>query len=162
MDVGLDHDWALDAYAAGWTVREIATECGVVESTVHRALTAAGVERRPPPGRNDWSAVLTCEFLGGVTHLTDIEVAEQAGVIALDDPAERRKHGAQIVREWRAKYGLGDPLDVDARDELRRLYLDEGLSVVQVAGRLGIGERTARRRLLAAGVPLRGRGRRSA
>lgn len=158
MDVGLDHQWALDAYAAGWTVREIAVECEVVESTVHRALTAAGVERRP----QHWGSVLTREFLASVTHLSDIEVAERVGVIALGDPAERRKHGAEIVREWRAKYGLGDPLDVDARNELRRLYLDEGLSVTQVAGRLGIGERTARRRLLAAGVPLRGRGRRSA
>jgi Homeodomain-like domain len=156
--MALDRQWALDAYAAGWTAREIATECGVAESTVHRALTAAGVERRP----QHWGSVLTREFLASVTHLSDIEVAEKAGVITTDDTLRRRSRGAELAREWRAKHGLAEPLDAKTRAELHRLYLDEGLSVVDVASHLGIGKRTARRRLLAAGVPLRGRGRRSA
>lgn len=61
----------------------------------------------------------------------------------------------QVVAEHLARTGLSATLTRAQQRNLRRWYLRDGLSIEEVAKRAGVGERTARRQLLEAGVQLR-------
>jgi predicted ArsR family transcriptional regulator len=59
-----------------------------------------------------------------------------------------------------ARHGLVDTDPAEDR-QLRRWYERDGLTIPQIAGRLDVHPRTARRRLIAAGITLRPPGRRA-
>lgn len=126
------------------TVAAIAAEAGCSNSAVWLALRRHHIRLRGVAGRQAWGDTLTYEFLAARRAGGHKEVGREVGC-----------HSA-TVREWRAYHGL---LDVDAPlDRLAGWYAD-GVSIDEVARRAGVGQRTARRYLLAAGVQLRPPGR---
>lgn len=145
-----DEAWLRRRYEQdGATVDAIAAEAGVDRATVYQALARHLIPLRggTAVGNRRWGDILTEDFLRQVVGLPDAAVAKLVGCTD------------RTVQEWRAMRGFIAIPEQDAR-LLRRLYETDGMSVQQVADERGWGKRTARIRLLAAGVQLRRRGRR--
>jgi hypothetical protein len=66
----------------------------------------------------------------------------------------------QTVASRLAHYGIRAAPNRKAADQLRQMYERDGLSIVEIAQALDVHKDTARRRLVAANIPLRPRGRR--
>lgn len=132
-------------------VSDIAVDVGRDPANVYRALHRHGIELRGHPDRrDDWATTLTKRRLTALwaRHETINGVAGELGC----------DHGT--AREWLIRRGVIDVV-VDGAAELRQLYEADGQSIGQIAAQLGVSPRTVRRRLIAARIPLRPRGRRA-
>lgn len=146
-----DRGWLDQAYAVEQrAVADIADEAGADPSNVWRALAR---HRIPLRGRGDvenWAAYLTPDVLQ--PYLDD---GWSAAAIGRDLGCNH-----STVIEAMARHQLLDVDPAEAR-QLHRWYERDGLSIAEVAARLGCHPRSARRRLLAAGVTIRPAGRRT-
>jgi len=88
-------------------------------------------------------------------------LADRLRALAADDQRDNQAvdealltAAAVIDAAQRTSASAGPRVEVDV-DELKRLYVDEGLSIQQVVDRTGVKRQTVSRRLRAAGVALR-------
>lgn len=130
-------------YEAGATERSIAQQLRVPRAAVTDTLASAQVERRQS-GR---PCPLTADQL---QQLVD-SGATQATIAAM-------LHAAPgTVSRWLAEIGVGDPDPRIDRTELRRLYVDQQLTIREVADRLNVPKNRIIRDLTLAGIPRRSR-----
>ena len=150
----------------GLTLREVGGRFGLSRERVRQILERAGVPRRKhrrgrakPVPTDMWEHVpevihlytengLSLKEIGerfGRSHVAVINLLEAAGV-------RRRSGGWRSHWPWR---------DAEQRtQEIARVYVQEGLSLEQVAARFDLNRITVRRILQKAGVPRRPTGRR--
>lgn len=141
-----DPGWLRRRYVEeGADAGAIAGELGVDVSTVHRALRRHNI----PAVGGAWGQLLSPERLR--RHL---DAGLSLTAIAKDTGCDRA-----TVRYWLARHELLEPPPASEVRRLRGWYERDGLTVGQVAERLGVNRTTATRRLLAAGITLRPRGR---
>lgn len=136
----IDPEWLREEYLKKRTpVAEIAAQAGCGRSAVWRALRRHGIpvrgDTRPNPASS--AAWLQARLDRGATYR---DMAAEAGV------------AISTIHNWIAQAGLAEPPETAA--ELRRWYA-QGLSIEDIARRMGISVFTARRDLHAAGVKLR-------
>lgn len=141
-----DPEWLRRRYLdEGAEASAIATELGVDVSTVHRALRRHNI----PAVGGPWRQILSPERLR-----RDLDAGLSLTAIAKVAGCDRA-----TVRYWLARHKLLRRPPASEVRTLRRWYERDGLTIGQVADRLGVNRKTATRRLLAAGVTLRPRGR---
>lgn len=114
------------------TVAEVAEVLGVARGTAHNWLRAAGIELRPSPSKRR-------EDIAD-TELRDLYVAEQ---LSAPDIARLLDCGTSTVYHRLDRLGIPrrqdghSPVRPD-RSELNQLYIEEGLSLRQIAARLDV------------------------
>lgn len=146
----IDPDWLVDRYLdRRQPVEQIAADAGVHPVTVYQAIRAYDIPHRGPVGRESWGDVLTLDYLTAARNegMSISAIAREVGC------------HSRTVEEHLAAHGLRNTLSRHEARQLRRLYEREELSIPQIAGILDVGKRTARIRLLEAGVTLRRPGR---
>lgn len=139
-----------DRYLAGDSIAELAASYGVDPSTIHRRLRAAGVEPHGHATMRRSRQVLTDRQLR-----SHFRAGRPIRVIA-------DEHGVDwhTVAARATALGLIAPSDdITDRGRAAAALYDTGMSLPQVADRLGVNPRTVRRWLVAIGHPLRPRGR---
>lgn len=144
-----DRGWLHRRYAVDLApVADIAAEASRDPSSVYRALARHGIAPRGPAGRASHD-VDRDELAERIAHgQTLASIAADYGC----DPA--------VIYDRRVRWGLVEPRELGASPAQLRMWYDRyGWSVRRVADRLGVTPRTARRRLMAAGVQLRPPGR---
>jgi transposase-like protein len=134
---------------------EIGQRLGVNGRTVRAWLRQLDIPRRPQPERRrrrlpPTAAELRRRYVAD--RLTSGQLAAQYEV------------SATTVRRWLKAAGIprrvpGRHSRAPDREELCRLYQDQGLSTTQIGRRFGVGQTTAHNWLRAAGIPLRPQGR---
>lgn len=142
-----DRDWLHRRYTVERTpVATIADEAGTDASNVYRALARHDIPRRHAHrALDDDRDEITSRVLAGDT-ITGIAADYDV------DPA--------IVYDRCYAWGLRDVSELGASPaQLRHWYTGLGWPLRRVADKLGVTPRTARRRLMAAGVELRPVGR---
>jgi transposase len=90
-------------------------------------------------------------------RLTPAEIGERLGVSGRTIRTWLQRAGIALRPGWERRRRHLPPADT----ELRRCYLDEGLTIAQLAARYGVSATTAKRWLDKAGIPRRAAGRRS-
>jgi transposase len=135
----------------GMTVAALASGLGVAAQTAHNWLVAADVPRRASPAtvRLDVSDV-EVRRLYAVEGWTAAEVAAHLGCGT--STVYARLQGLGVARRPAPPRRSSRPADT----ELRRLYVQRGLSLRQVAERFSVSTQAVRGWLDAAGVPRRG------
>lgn len=154
-----DCEWLATAYSTR-TIRQIATELSVSDTSVLRALRAHGIERR---SRNVRLAPIQHPLLADRDWLAEQYAASSATGIARDtgvNPATvsraLRVHGitkhtpAEVQRLRRAAPELDDP------DWLRRNY--ETRSIASIATELAVSDAAVHTAMIRLGIERRGRG----
>src|SRR5487761_320742 len=126
----------------GRTEREIARLLGISQQHVAASLAEAGIERR--------TVRRPCPV--DPQTLADLYSAPDATVASL---SRRFAAAAATVRRWLADAGLVPPDPAINLGRLRRLYVDQRLTVAEVARRLGISRARVERELVVAGIGAR-------
>jgi transposase len=150
----------------GLSVNAVAARLGVSPATVSRRLRELGIPLRPPrrrpsprsapaatemPGTVELSLAAALRELYVRQGLAASEVAVRLGIPATRVRAQLRALGIP-VRPGGAAGRVGRPGDPLPRVLLERLYVQQGLSVGQVAARLGVDRERVTRRLAAYGI----------
>ena len=130
------------------TVATIAAEAGVNVSTVHRALARHGITLRGPLGRRTLVDVSNRTVRATVRKAETLTDAARA--LGVDLETLRARLARMGDRPW--------PGGKEGAEEMSADYA-AGLSLVAIAEAQGVSTRTVRRRLAAAGVDMRSRGR---
>lgn len=140
-----DGAWLRQRYLVDeWSIEQIAAAAECEKTTIYSALNHHGIPRRRPP-TNDWSDVLTKEFL--------LDRMER-GYTSRQMAAEVGCHPSAITRA-KARHQLLT-LSEPRAEKLRHLYVDKGLGSTTIARMIGVQEDTVARWVAAAGLTLRG------
>lgn len=139
----VDPELARTLYQAGATERSIAQQLGVPRAAVADTLASVQVDRRQS-GR-------PCPLAGDQLRQLIESGTTQAAIAAM-------LHAAPgTVSRWLAEIGIGDPDPRIDRDVLHQLYVDQQLTVREVADRLGVPKNRIIRELALTGIPRRSR-----
>ncbi len=133
-----------ELYSQGLTTTEVGAELGVPPRTVYRRLVAAGVEMRPPGGRRKASDEELLRLRG--EGLLWREVADRVGMTT-----------NTVHTRWRRLRDAGHPDPMPPSrpaDPAVALYLG-GMTLTQVAARLGSNRWRISKRIQAAGTTIR-------
>lgn len=138
-----DPDEVAELYRSGVTQKEIARRLSVSRQRVAELLAAAGVGRRES---------------GRACPVDDADLRRLAeGGKTQQELASMFSAAPGTVGRWLAEAGIGSPDPRIDHQRLRDLYLGEGLTVREVADRLGVSHHRVIRELALAGVPRRSR-----
>lgn len=119
----------------GLSINQISEIVGCVPGAVLNALDRYGIEKRPRGGTTDYPNLADERWL----REEYLEKGRSAPEIAEDLGAH-----TDTVRHWTDKYGLKTGVETWKRygalhnpEKLRELYIESGLGIEQVAGRVG-------------------------
>lgn len=137
------------------TIAEVAEELGIGRETVREHLVRANVPRRAAKARGSRDPQAVADAVR--RYVTEGET--------LWEIAERYGKTATTIRSWLLDAGVtlrppGGRVDESSVRETIRLYVDEDLTIDEVARRQGLHPWTVRQRLVDNRIPRRPRGRR--
>lgn len=162
-----DRDWLHEQYhGRRRSAVGIAAELGCSSDAVHKALRHAKIpakfarkvaRRFPRLSDGAWLREQYIDCRRSLSSIGDeIGCSKQAVAEALRSFGVERRHGGHYrgldpASPWRHLYQITD----EEEATLRRLYLEEKLSVIEIARRFHCDRHTIRRRLVALKIPVR-------
>jgi transposase len=143
------------------TTREVAAELGISKDRAIRALTAAGIPRRPRSVRRPRGArvAVTDTALAEVYHRQDMTIAEAATHFGVSEEYVRRRVAEAGLTRRPGPFAPRSAWSPDVLQARAGKLYEKGMTMREVGARLGVSTSTVSAALHAAKVPVRPGGR---
>jgi hypothetical protein len=139
------------------TTREVAAELGISKDRAIRALTAAGIPRRPRSVRRPRGArvAVTDTALAEVYHRQDMTIAEAATHFGVSEEYVRRRVAEAGLTRRPGPFAPRSAWSPDVLQARAGKLYEKGMTMREVGARLGVSTSTVSAALHAAKVPVR-------
>ncbi len=155
-----DAEWLSAAYETR-SARQVASELGCTEGQVFRSLQRQGIGRKRP--QESYPALENAQWLTDQYHdkqRTAVEIATELGCSPAGVHKAMKRHGIALrasheSRLLRGTSGRQRIMELGDAEWVRSRYVDEGMSIPEIAKILGCQNMPVHRALVKHGIPRR-------